>query len=238
MQTWPTAEDAIRVIILNARLPLLIAAVLCHCHAFASKPAAKPAPEAWVERKLDRIIIPRLQFRDASFVEAVEFLRKETRRLDPRGTGIPIMIQLETSTPVESPAPPVIHGLPPEPNPTPPGEAKMTVSLSNIPLREALHYDPESGHFTWLIPGDAKGGGGRRGIGRRAGRISPAGYIRLSLDNVRYRAHRLAWLYMTGNGRPNRSITETAFATTTAGRTYVWQRSHRTPTTCSEGRAG
>ena len=140
MQAWPTARHAIRVGIVNARLLLLIAVVLCHCHALAAKPAAKPAPEVWVERKLDRIIIPRIQLRDASLVEAVEFLRKEARRLDPRGTGLPITLQLETSAPVESSAAPVMQGLPPEPNPTPPGEAKMTVSLSNIPLREALHY--------------------------------------------------------------------------------------------------
>lgn len=65
-------------------------------------------------------------------------------------------------------------------------------------LREALHYDPMTGVFTWLIPGCGPGGGGVRGVGKPAGRVSKAGYVRLSVDNVRYRAHRLAWFYMTG----------------------------------------
>ena len=65
-------------------------------------------------------------------------------------------------------------------------------------LRDALHYNPDTGTFTWLISGCGPGGGGVRGVGKPAGRISRAGYVRLSLDCVRYRAHRLAWLYMTG----------------------------------------
>lgn len=119
---------------------LLIAAVLCHSHALAAKPAATPTPEAWVERKLDRIIIPRIDFRETPFIEAVEFLRKEARRLDPRKTGIPITVQLETSKPAEPPPQPIINGLSAEPAASSPGELKITISLTKISLREALRY--------------------------------------------------------------------------------------------------
>ena len=122
------------------RLFLLIATVLFHGTVCAAKPAAIPAPEAWVEKKLDRIIILRVELRDVLFTEAVDFLRKEARRCDPQGKGVPITLQLEPSTPAEQAAPRVVPGLPPEPNPVAPDALKFTISVSKIPLREALRY--------------------------------------------------------------------------------------------------
>ena len=122
------------------RLFLLIAAVLLHGTVCAAKPAATPAPKAWVEKKLDRIIIPHVELRDVLFTEAVDFLRKEARRCDPQGKGVPIALQLEPSTPAEPAAPLVIPGLPPGPNPVSPDALKITISLTKVQLREALRY--------------------------------------------------------------------------------------------------
>lgn len=59
-------------------------------------------------------------------------------------------------------------------------------------LRELLHYDPDSGEWTWLVsPSQNIPAGSRAGAdcdGYRIIRITPS----------RYKAHRLAWLYMTG----------------------------------------
>lgn len=61
-------------------------------------------------------------------------------------------------------------------------------------LREALAYDPETGIFTWKVKA-AK----NTVIGSTAGCTCPkTGYILIRLDKVLYQAHRLAWLYMTG----------------------------------------
>ena len=60
-------------------------------------------------------------------------------------------------------------------------------------LREVLHYDPATGAFTWL-----KTLSKRRKAGLSAGSLSSAGYILICIDDVRTRAHRLAWLYVTG----------------------------------------
>lgn len=79
-------------------------------------------------------------------------------------------------------------------------------------LHERLHYDPLTGVFVWHpLPEDP--GSARRGTsnpqvwnnryaGKRAGRIkkmrSGPSYVCIHLYGREYRAHRLAWLYMTG----------------------------------------
>lgn len=60
-------------------------------------------------------------------------------------------------------------------------------------LKELLHYDPESGWFTNLVQR------GQRGtIGAVAGNHDKDGYIVIQIGGRKYRAGRLAWLYMTG----------------------------------------
>ena len=66
--------------------------------------------------------------------------------------------------------------------------------LTQARLKEVLHYDPETGAFTWLQcpPGRARVGA------QAAVNVDTNGYRRVQVEGVRYRAHRLAWLYVTG----------------------------------------
>lgn len=61
-------------------------------------------------------------------------------------------------------------------------------------LRDVLRYSPSSGEFHWRVSNSY-----RKPAGSLAGdKKKDSGYVLIGVDRVRYRAHRLAWLYMTG----------------------------------------
>ena len=62
-------------------------------------------------------------------------------------------------------------------------------------LKEWLLYNPLSGEFLW-VKTNANGSTRR---GRQAGYTDTDGYVYIKLFGIKYRAHILAWLYMTGS---------------------------------------
>ena len=65
-------------------------------------------------------------------------------------------------------------------------------------LRELLHYDPETGEWTWARPQKAS----HMKPGDRAGSFFVQGYRGIMIDGRRYKEHRLAFLYMTDDWPP------------------------------------
>lgn len=65
--------------------------------------------------------------------------------------------------------------------------------LSAERLRELLSYSPETGAFAWRVAASP-----RVSCGKPAGRQNKRGYIVITVDGKARYAHRLAWLYETG----------------------------------------
>lgn len=63
-------------------------------------------------------------------------------------------------------------------------------------LNETLSYRPATGAFVWKVA--------RRGAkaGEAAGSIGDRGYLMISFKSFKFRAHRLAWLLVTGGHPP------------------------------------
>jgi hypothetical protein len=77
--------------------------------------------------------------------------------------------------------------------------------LTQERLREVLHYDPDTGVFTWLRDTS------RVRAGRQAGSLDAKGYRRIQFEGKGYKAHRLAFLYMLGRwpiGTPDHRNTD------------------------------
>lgn len=106
-----------------------------------------PAGTERINRKLTSIIIPQIQFQDSTVREAIDFLKRRSKELDPEPDpnlkGVNIVLKLGGSgAGAGLPAAPPLPG---EDAVAPAadlsaGEARITLALSNIPLGEALKY--------------------------------------------------------------------------------------------------
>jgi hypothetical protein len=66
--------------------------------------------------------------------------------------------------------------------------------MTQSELKNILTYDPGSGKLFWkqdIINGSKKG--------EEAGTLTSKGYIHITIDQKQYKAHRLVWLYITGD---------------------------------------
>jgi general secretion pathway protein D len=84
--------------------------------------------------RLTGIIIPRVDFRDATVRQAVGFLQQRSRDLDttesdPERRGVNIVLKLPAASAPASAAPPSFSA-----------DSRITLNLSNVPLYEALRY--------------------------------------------------------------------------------------------------
>ena len=64
--------------------------------------------------------------------------------------------------------------------------------MTEAMLKKYLHYDRDSGVFTWIKQS------GTIKIGNIAGTVHPSGHIYIKIKGKKYKAHRLAWLYEYG----------------------------------------
>lgn len=67
------------------------------------------------------------------------------------------------------------------------------IALSHDYLTKVLDYNSETGEFTWKISPSRN-----IKVGTRAGVVNKTGYRLISINNIRYKAGRLAWFYHYG----------------------------------------
>ena len=119
------------------------------------QPSVEKVGTAAITKKLNEIILPTLKFDNASIREAIDYLKKKSVELDPDHKGVNIVLQEGASGGAAAPEVPPAAGVPGVPglDPTAPpipgagaapainaGETRITLSLSTIPLIEALKY--------------------------------------------------------------------------------------------------
>jgi hypothetical protein len=119
----------------------------------AVAPAAPPAGKSY--EAAAKLVLPKVDFRESTIREALEFLQQRSRALDPKGAkggGINIILKDEANAgpvaiPRKPPGPPPIPGLEPGPAPAAPAApavggatTKITLALNNVPLTEVLKY--------------------------------------------------------------------------------------------------
>lgn len=73
----------------------------------------------------------------------------------------------------------------------------MLNDLTQDHLKSLVTYYPDTGAFIWLSRTNTKRTWNTKHAGKPAGCIVE-GYVSIGINNKNYLAHRLAWLYMTG----------------------------------------
>lgn len=69
-------------------------------------------------------------------------------------------------------------------------------------VKSLLHYDPETGVFTWLLRDGSDWrtrSWNTKWAGKVAGGITQFGYWRIPIRGEAHQAHRLAWVYVNGS---------------------------------------
>ena len=66
---------------------------------------AAPPKETVLQKKLKSIVIPRIEFREATVVEAIEFLKQRAKQLDPDGVGVNIALKTDLNPAPSAPVP-------------------------------------------------------------------------------------------------------------------------------------
>lgn len=129
--------DAVRYIADLADLPVKFAPGEITIGA-PEKAASNPAPagrplspeESPAGAKALSIILPKVEFREATIQEVLEYLRVKAAEIDPEHAGVNIVLKLPPAPPADS-------------SRINPADARITLQLTNIPLYEALKYAAE-----------------------------------------------------------------------------------------------
>jgi len=125
---WEVADAWIPSVRSEVRLP----------EAGTTRPVRSSREEAAILERLNKIVFNSIDFRDANIQDVVKFLSDESRKLDPEGKGVNIVLGTGIVT---GPAPaPAAEGQPPAGPVTAASVRSVTLNLKNVSMIEALRY--------------------------------------------------------------------------------------------------
>jgi len=107
----------------------------------SERPAAPEPSMHALKDKLNSIILPEISFREGNVADVVRYLSAESRRLDPTGEGVHIVLQTGATT--TAPSAPSSHML------------TVSLSLRNIPIIEAVKYITAAAGLKYRIQSNA-----------------------------------------------------------------------------------
>lgn len=129
----------------------LTVALLVVAGSIQAQDKAAPAPAGNLQQAASKMVLPKVDFRESTVREALEFLQQRSKALDPQGRGINVILKGDSPRlPALPPGPPPnVPGIPGLDVPGVPaaavlaqagGTTKITLSLENVPLTEVLKY--------------------------------------------------------------------------------------------------
>jgi len=117
---------------------------------------------AEVQQKLNDIIFPELNFREAVVGDVVRFLSEESRKLDtPTHTGVNMVLSTGIAAgggEAAAPPPPAPEGQPPQPQPTGvtvEAAPRISLNLRNTPMIDVLRYVTQLANLKYRIDSSA-----------------------------------------------------------------------------------
>jgi general secretion pathway protein D len=110
-----------------------------------------------ITRKLQSIIIDKVNFDKLDIATVIQFLTAKSKELDPDHKGINFVLRLSSNTPVEgaptgptaAPGSPVAPGA--TTTPPPPIHREVSITLDNVPLIELLNYITEQTNLQFSV---------------------------------------------------------------------------------------
>jgi general secretion pathway protein D len=114
---------------------------------------------AEITRKLQSIIIDKVNFDKLDITTVIQFLTAKSKELDPAHQGINFVLRLSSNTPAVDPnAPAAPGGAAPAPapgapgaTPPPPIHREVSITLDNVPLIELLNYITEQTNLQFSV---------------------------------------------------------------------------------------
>ena len=114
-------------------------------------------------------------------------------------------------------------------------------SLTQEKLQEVLHYDPDTGIFTWKVKPN-----GRVKVGSTAGVTRPDGYVKIKILGNSYQASHLAWLYVYGRfpqgekfiNHKNNNPSDNRIENLQLANRFQNAQNHKSPSTNTSGHKG